>query len=66
MQKLQELMWLWMVLGFTILPALRQFLVQLRRKLIIARVERARGTKVITRIWKSGYGIPLVAQSLAT
>lgn len=50
MQKLQELVWLWMVLGFTILPAIRQWMIQMRRRVLIARVERARGTKVITMI----------------
>lgn len=48
MQKLQELVWLWMVLGFTILPAIRQWFVQLRRRVLVAKLERARGTKVVT------------------
>jgi hypothetical protein len=48
-QKLQDLLWLWMVLGFTILPAIRQAMVQIKRKVIIAKIERKRGTKVITQ-----------------
>jgi len=52
-QKLQDLLWLWMVLGFTILPAIRQAIVQMRRKAIIAKIERQRGTKVITQTTSS-------------
>lgn len=48
MQTLQNLLWLWAVLGFTIIPALQKFYVMLRRKTLIAQIEKARGTKVIT------------------
>ena len=48
MQKVQDLLWLWMILGVTILPAVKNFLVSVRRKALVARVERQRGTKVIT------------------
>lgn len=48
MQKLQDLLWLWMILGFTVLPAIRQWLVAMRRKMLITKLERQRGTKVIT------------------
>jgi hypothetical protein len=48
MQKLQDLLWLWAILGFTVLPALKAFLTTLRRKALIAKIERARGSKVIT------------------
>jgi ClpP class serine protease len=57
MQKVQDLLWLWAILGVTILPAIRQFLVGLRRKSLIARIEKARGTKVITMIHRQGSGI---------
>jgi hypothetical protein len=50
MQKVQDLLWLWMILGVTILPAIRQFFVRMRRKALIARIEKARGTKVISMI----------------
>jgi len=49
MQKLQDLLWLWMILGFTVLPAIRQAMVRMKRKAIIAKIERLRGTKVITQ-----------------
>ncbi|HWI53004.1 MAG TPA: hypothetical protein VNT01_12770 [Symbiobacteriaceae bacterium] len=48
MQKLQDLVWLWAILGFTVLPAVKQFLTQMRRKQILTKLERERGTKVIT------------------
>jgi hypothetical protein len=51
MQKVQDLLWLWAILGFTVLPAVRQYLVSVRRKMLIARVEKARGTKVVTMTW---------------
>lgn len=57
MQRLQELVWLWMILGFTILPAIRQWMVQMRRRVLIAQLERQRGTKVITMIHRQGTGI---------
>lgn len=57
MQKVQDLLWLWMILGFTVLPAIRQYLVTVRRKRLIARIEKARGTKVITMIHRQGSGI---------
>ncbi|HLN62426.1 MAG TPA: hypothetical protein VK464_12815 [Symbiobacteriaceae bacterium] len=52
MQKVQDLLWLWMILGVTILPAVKNFLVSVRRKTLVARVEKQRGTKVITKFWK--------------
>lgn len=57
MEKLQNLIWLWMILGFTILPAIRQALVSLRRKMLIARIERQRGSKVITLIHRQQAGL---------
>ena len=48
MQKLQDLLWLYMILGFTILPAIRTALQNMRRKQIISKIERERGSKVIT------------------
>ncbi|HYF91892.1 MAG TPA: ATP-dependent Clp protease proteolytic subunit [Symbiobacteriaceae bacterium] len=57
MQKLQELLWLWAILGFTVLPAVKQFLVTMRRKQIVAKMEAERGTKVITMIHRQGTGI---------
>lgn len=51
MQKLQDLLWLWMILGFTVLPAVKSFLTNLRRKQIVAKLERERGTKVVTMIF---------------
>lgn len=57
MQKLQELVWLWMILGFTILPAINRWLVQIRRKMLVTKLEKARGTKVITMIHRQGSGI---------
>lgn len=57
MDKLQDLLWLWMVLGFTILPAVRQFLASMHRKMLIAKLERERGTKVITMIHRQGSGL---------
>ncbi len=57
MQKLQDLVWLWMIVGFSVLPAIRQWLVQMRRKLLIAKIEQERGTKVITMIHRQSSGI---------
>ena len=57
MQKLQDLLWLWMILGFTVLPAVKSYLTNLRRKQIVAKLERERGTKVITMIHRQGAGI---------
>ncbi len=57
MEKLQDLFWLWMVLAVTILPAIRQALVALRRRILIARIERARGTKVVTLIHRQAGGL---------
>lgn len=57
MQKLQDLIWLWMVLGFTILPSIRQFLVQMRRKMLIAKLERERGTKLVSMIHRQSPGL---------
>lgn len=57
MQKLQDLVWLWMLLGFSVLPAIRQWLVQIQRKLLIAKLEQQRGTKVITMIHRQSAGI---------
>lgn len=48
MKTLQDLVWLWALLGFTIIPALKSFLTNLRRQQLIAKVERERGSKVIT------------------
>jgi len=56
-QKLQDLVWLWMILGFTILPGVRQWLVQMRRKMLIAKLEQERGTKVITMIHRQSSGL---------
>ncbi len=57
MQKLQDLVWLWMILGFTILPAIQRYMASVRRKMIIAKLEKTRGTKVITMIHRQGAGI---------
>lgn len=57
MEKLQNLLWLWMILGFTILPAIRSAVVSMQRKMLIARIERQRGSKVITLIHRSQAGI---------
>lgn len=56
MEKLQNLLWLWMILGFTILPAIRQALVTIRRRILIKRIERQRGSKVITLIHRQQAG----------
>lgn len=56
MEWLQNLIWLWMILGFTILPAIRQFLVSTQRRMLIARIERQRGTRVITMIHRQQGG----------
>lgn len=57
MQRLQELAWLWMILGFTILPAIRQWMTQIRRQLLIRKIEQSRGTKVVNLIHRQGAGI---------
>ncbi|MFZ5823497.1 MAG: SDH family Clp fold serine proteinase [Bacillota bacterium] len=57
MEQLQNLLWLWMILGFTILPAIRQALVAMRRRMLISRIERQRGTKVIAMIHRQQSGI---------
>ncbi len=56
MENLQNLLWLWMILGFTILPAIRQALVAMRRRSLIARIERQRGTRVISLIHRQQAG----------
>lgn len=57
MQRLQELAWLWMILGFTILPAIRQWLTQMRRQMLIRKIEQSRGTKVVKLIHRQAEGI---------
>jgi ClpP class serine protease len=57
MENLQNLLWLWMILGVTILPAVRNYLVGVRRRALIRRVEAGRGTKVITMIHRQGAGL---------
>ncbi|HYG59698.1 MAG TPA: ATP-dependent Clp protease proteolytic subunit [Symbiobacteriaceae bacterium] len=57
MQKLQDLLWLWMILGFTVLPAVKTALQTMRRKQILAKLERERGSKVITMIHRQQPGI---------
>jgi len=56
MENLQNLLWLYMILGFTILPAVRGALVALQRRMLIARIERQRGTKVIALIHRQQAG----------
>jgi len=57
MQTLQNLVWLVMLVGFTILPAVRQWLAAVKRKALIARLEQARGTKVLTMIHRQTPGL---------
>ncbi|MFZ5813846.1 MAG: SDH family Clp fold serine proteinase [Bacillota bacterium] len=57
MENLQNLLWLWMILGFTILPAIRQALVAMQRRRLIARIERQRGSRVITLIHRQQAGL---------
>lgn len=56
-QALQDLVWLWMILGLTILPAVRQWILSIRRQILIARIEKKRGTKVITMIHRQSAGL---------
>lgn len=56
MENLQNLLWLVMALT-TIVPMLRTFIINMQRKQLIARIERERGTKVITMIHRQGAGI---------
>lgn len=57
MKWLSDLVWLWVLITATILPALRQWLTSLNRKMLIGRIEAQRGTRVITMIHRSPPGI---------
>lgn len=57
MEKLQNLLWLYMILGFTILPAIQKFVATMRRKMLIAKLEKERGTKVVSLIHRQQAGI---------
>lgn len=57
MQTVQNLLWLWAILGFTVLPAVKQFVAAMQRRAIIAKLERTRGTKVVTMIHRQPGGI---------
>ncbi|HEY3367122.1 MAG TPA: ATP-dependent Clp protease proteolytic subunit [Symbiobacteriaceae bacterium] len=56
-QNLQNLIWLWAILGFTIFPAVKAFYTQVRRQMLIAQIEKTRGSKVITMIHRQDAGI---------
>lgn len=57
MDWLSDLIWLWVVITATILPAVRQWLTNLNRKALIARLEAQRGSRVVTMIHRSPPGI---------
>jgi ClpP class serine protease len=56
-QNLQNLIWLWAILGFTVLPAVKSYLTTVKRKQLVAKMESTRGTKVITMIHRQSPGI---------
>lgn len=57
MKQLQDLVWLWMLLAFTILPAVQALATNVRRNMLIQRIEQERGTKVVRLIHRQASGI---------
>lgn len=57
LERLSNLVWLWVVLTMTILPAIRQWMIGLARQAVIKRLEIKRGSRIITLIHRSQPGL---------
>ena len=57
LERLSNLIWLYVVLTMTVIPAIRQAYVAIRRRALVAQLERERGSKVIQLIHRSQPGL---------
>lgn len=56
MEKLSNMIWLYVVITMTIIPAIRQFMVNLARQMALKKLEQKRGSRVLMMIHRSQAG----------